>query len=399
MAANGNTFSNHRRRNIILSVIAVALYWLALYLYRPTLSTYVKMRLPDNLAIVGTILSMYGLGQMLLRLPLGILSDWAGRRIPFIIGGLVLCAIGSAMMGLLPTAGGLLGGHLVVGFAAATWVPMVVFFSSLFPPKEAVRASSLLTLVSSLARMLATGVTGFLNERFGYAMAFMLAAMCSCLAVCVIVPTREATITIKKPTLRTFGKIIGRRDVLVPSLLSMVFMYANWASVYGFIPILAQDMGATDVTLSLMLSMNLLVQTLGNLLATTAVVRFGERALVYFTFASVGLGVAGAAWAPNLTWLFVAQLLIGLSHGVGYPVLMGLSIRDVDESQRTTAMGLHQSIYAIGMFAGPALTGVLGDALGIRDTFYATATVTFIIGVLGTQFLRSGGSATDAKDA
>jgi len=280
----------------------------------------------------------------------------------------------------------------VVGFAAGTWVPLIVLFSSLFPPKEAVRASALLTLVSSVSRMVATGVTGSLNARYGYAAPFMLAAIAAAAAVVAMLPSRETPNAPRPANLRSFWAILSRRDVLVPSLLSMVFMYCNWASTYGFVPIIAQGLGGSDVTISLMLSMNLLITTLGNLFTGAAVVRFGERAMVYLTFISVGLGVAGAAWAPNLTWLFVSQLCIGLAHGVGYPALMGLSIRDVEETQRTTAMGLHQSIYAIGMFAGPALTGVLGAAIGLRATFYATATVALVLGILGTQYMRGGGA-------
>lgn len=392
MTATNGAQSAHRQRNIILCVIAVALYWVALYLYRPTLATYVQSQVPNNLALVGAILSMYGLGQMIIRVPLGIASDWVGRRKPFIIGGLVLASVGAAIMGLWPTAAGLLGGHLVVGFAAGTWVPLIVLFSSLFPPKEAVRASALLTLASSVSRMVATGVTGSLNARYGYAAPFMLAAIAAAAAVVAMLPSRETPNAPRPANLRSFWAILSRRDVLVPSLLSMVFMYCNWASTYGFVPIIAQELGGSDVTISLMLSMNLLITTLGNLFTGAAVVRFGERAMVYLTFISVGLGVAGAAWAPNLTWLFVSQLCIGLAHGVGYPALMGLSIRDVEETQRTTAMGLHQSIYAIGMFAGPALTGVLGAAIGLRATFYATATVALVLGILGTQYMRGGGA-------
>jgi len=392
MTATNGAHSAHRQRNIILCVIAVALYWVALYIYRPTLATYVQGKLPNDLALVGVILSMYGLGQMIIRVPLGIASDWVGRRKPFIIGGLLLGGVGAAMMGLWPTAGGLLGGHLVVGFAAGTWVPLIVLFSSMFPPQEAVRASALLTLVSSVSRMVATGITGSLNASYGYAVPFMLAALAAAAAAVVMLPTRETANKPRQANLRSLWAILSRRDVLVPSLLSMLFMYCNWASTYGFVPIIAQELGGSDVTISLMLSMNLLITTLGNLFTGAAVLRFGERAMVYLTFISVSLGVAGAAWAPNLTWLFVSQLCIGLAHGVGYPALMGLSIRDVEETQRTTAMGLHQSIYAIGMFAGPAITGVLGAAVGLRPTFYATATVALILGLLGTRYMRGGGA-------
>ncbi|MFZ5918539.1 MAG: MFS transporter [Chloroflexota bacterium] len=59
--------------------------------------------------------------------------------------------------------------------------------------------------------------------------------------------------------------------------------------------------------------------------------------------------------------------------GISYPVLMGMSIRHVDDTERTTAMGLHQAVYAAGMFAGPWLSGILADAVGLRPMLGVTA--------------------------
>jgi MFS family permease len=45
-------------------------------------------------------------------------------------------------------------------------------------------------------------------------------------------------------------------------------------------------------------------------------------------------------------------------------------------------MGLHQSVYAIGMFAGPWLSGILADGMGIRWMFGVTAVACLAIGLL-----------------
>jgi len=52
---------------------------------------------------------------------------------------------------------------------------------------------------------------------------------------------------------------------------------------------------------------------------------------------------------------------------------MGLSIEQVDGARRSTAMGIHQSVYAIGMFVGPWMGGILADAVGIRWMFGSVA--------------------------
>ena len=143
--------------------VIVFLYWMALYLYVPTLPTYAQTK-TSSLALVGTILAQYGLWQAIVRLPVGIASDWAGRRKPFILVGILLAGVGAYVMGSAGDSQQLLLGRAITGLAAATWVPLVVAFSSLFPPGEAVRASATLTLVGSLGRVLATAANGPLNN-------------------------------------------------------------------------------------------------------------------------------------------------------------------------------------------------------------------------------------------
>ena len=109
-----------RKKMIILYATVVFLYWLALYLYVPTLPTYVESKV-ENLAMVGGILSMYGLWQMIIRLPLGIASDWVGQRKPFIIGGFVIAGLGALVMTLSESGSGLLVGRAITGLAAGTW--------------------------------------------------------------------------------------------------------------------------------------------------------------------------------------------------------------------------------------------------------------------------------------
>jgi MFS family permease len=48
-------------------------------------------------------------------------------------------------------------------------------------------------------------------------------------------------------------------------------------------------------------------------------------------------------------------------------------------------MGLHQAVYAIGMFVGPWLSGIFANALGLRPMLGITAGMCLVLGVLGTK--------------
>jgi DHA1 family multidrug resistance protein-like MFS transporter len=384
--AKGSSQGGSRRLTIAFYLIAVFFYWIALYLYMPTLPTYVKSK-SDNLAIVGVVLSMYGLGQAMVRLPIGVIADWLGRRRPFILAGFALAGLGAWVMGISGGVEGLLAGRAITGLAAGTWTPLVALFSAHFPPQEVVRASALLTLVGSAGRLLATSATGSLNELGGHSLAFFLAAGSAGLAILMMLPSKDIRRAPRRPSLKGVASLITRREVLLPALLSMVAQHANWGATFGFVPILAKDLGATDVAQSMLMSMNTAIFMVGNLAATAALRWVRTRPLVYFGFVLLSAGMATAAFAGSLPLVFVAQGCIGLAQGIGHPVLMGLSIRPVADGERTTAAGLHQSVYAIGMFSGPVVSGMLADAMGIRPMLAMTAFVCLALGVLAVRWL------------
>ncbi|MEJ2210644.1 MAG: MFS transporter, partial [Anaerolineae bacterium] len=177
------------------------------------------------------------------------------------------------------------------------------------------------------------------------------------------------------------GRLVTRRDVLMPTLLSAVSQYSAWAVPLSFLPILARQLGADGVAQSGLVSLHIGLLTVGGLLAATLSARFGARRLVYAGFLLLSAGIGAAALAPALPFVFLAEFFIGLGMGISYPVLMGLSIRNVDDAQRTTAMGLHQAVYGIGMFAGPWLSGILADAAGLRPMLGLTAAGCLALGL------------------
>ena len=209
-----------------------------------------------------------------------------------------------------------------------------------------------------------------------------------------MLPAPQQRRKLQRPGLAGIGRLISRRDVLLPSLLAAVNQYVNWSATFSFMPILARQLGATDVTLSLLMSLHIGVGIAGNLLTTVLVARVGARRLVYFGFLLLSGGLGLASLAPSLAVIFVAQFWLGLSQGIGYPVLMGLSIRHVAAAHRTTAMGLHQAVYAIGMFSGPWLSGMLADALGIQPMFGLTALACLSLGLSVARQLEKRGVET-----
>ena len=367
--------------------VAVFFFWAAQYIYLPTLPTYAQSKVND-LSLVGFVLSMYGLWQALIRLPLGIASDWFGWRKPFLIGGLALAGVGAWVMATSDNFAGLAIGRSITGLSAGTWVVLVVAFSALFPPEEAVRASALLTLFNSAGRIVATATTGILTD-IGSTLPFFVATGIGLFSAIIILPVDEPRRPPKAPSIAGIGRLLARRDVMVPTLLSTIAQYALWTTSFGFLTMLAKQLGASNVMQSAVVTLHLVFVVLGNLIVSSQTKRVGTQRLVYASFALLFVGMMIAALAPSLLILFAAPVFIGLALGIGYPVTMGMSIARVDDAERTIAMGLHQAIYATGMFVGPALSGVLADHIGLQPMFGVTAGACLVLGLIGTRYIES----------
>ncbi len=376
------------KRKIALTIVIVFLYWVALYLFVPTLPVYVQSKVND-LALVGVILSMYGLWQIFARMPSGIISDWIGWRRPDILLGMALVGIGAWILANSQNATGLLVGRSITGIGAGAWVPLVVLFTSLFPPKDVIKATAILSAVNSIGRIVGSSSNGFLTSLGGYLLPFEVSVGAALLAIVAVLLLPEKRHPPQKPSLHKLGALFIRPDVLLPSLLSVILHYGDWTASFTFTPILAAQLGASNVLLSLLASMNLGMVLVGNAFSSAMSHRLGSKNLVVVCFVTQALGMVGAALAPSLWVVFLAQCAIGFAFGVGYPVLMGLSIEKVNHLEQNSAMGLHQSVYALGMFAGPWLSGILAKAIGIQPMFGIVGGSILVLGMLGQRALKT----------
>ena len=165
---------------------------------------------------------------------------------------------------------------------------------------------------------------------------------------------------------------------MLPSCVSLVIQISTWGITFSFLAIRAENLGGNDIVKSLLISLNLVALTSASLLNTIITKKVNH---IYLLAVSIFLFVAGIAVmfaTKSLSFLYLGTILMGIANGFAYPTLMGLSIRDVDQSHRTSAMGIHQSVYAVGMFAGPWLGGILAGVVGIPTMFGISAAFTLI---------------------
>ena len=85
---------------------AVFLFWFSVYTYPSFLTTYATNTLGATKVLAGMIVGSYGLTQMILRIPLGIVSDILKKRKLFVMIGFGLSILASGGLALVALLAG-----------------------------------------------------------------------------------------------------------------------------------------------------------------------------------------------------------------------------------------------------------------------------------------------------
>jgi len=375
-----------RRLQFIQYALLVFFFWAAMYIFVPTLSVYAQTVM-SNLALVGIAVSVNAFGQIIFRIPLALLADRFGIHKQLIMAGALSTAFGAYLMGSTDSASGLIIGRALTGVGASTWILMIVFFSSMFPAKDTVRATAILVSINTVGRFIGATSTGFLNEIGGYSLAFYVSAGLAILAFIVYMPNLSPKHTAVTMNLKDVKKVIVHPAVVIPALLGLLNEIAFFTAAQTFFPILAKSFGAGNIHLSLLLDVNLAVVIIANLVMSVVVKKTGPFPVFYTCFTFMVAGLLVAVFANTMWMVYLAQLVLGIGSGTVYSALVGYSMEHVEANSRSTAAAIQQSITAIGMFIGPWLGGVIADRLGIQPMLGIIAGLTFICGYFGTFLL------------
>ena len=362
------------RRHVFLFSVATFFYWAGLYLYMPIFSVHAKS-LGASLSMVGVIVAAYAIPQVLFRIPLGILFDSVRRRKSLIAAGILMTSAGALGLGLAPGPWTLFGARIVTGVGAAAWVAFAVYFAAYYPETAAPRAIGIINFVQGAAIVVATYGGGMVAQKLGDRSAFYGAAVLGLVALGAHLAARE-------PAVATRVRRISRADLtavarywplIIVSLMGVLSQFANWAGLFGFVPVYAARIGADSSDLGLITMASLAASALASLLTMRLVRATGS--LVSIVLGAVLLGgtmvfVPGMHSLPALIGL---MLVNGIGRGLIQTLLMSLSVQSIPAPLRATAMGVYQAIYAVGMLSGPLVTGLLADRLGLDRAFYVAA--------------------------
>ena len=176
----------------------------------------------------------------------------------------------------------------------------------------------------------------------------------------------ETRIDVEPIKISQLIKVMYNKQLIVASVLCAISQFVTFATAMSFVSNFAKDIGASDLDLGLLTASFVLPMILGSYLSgKKAVLNLGMRVLLLSGFGLLAVYCVLIPLCPSVAYMYPVQLMGGFGNGIVFSLLMAYSIGGVDPQKKSTAMGVFQSLYSLGMTFGPTVMGaVLGTAVG-----------------------------------
>ena len=364
-----------------LFYVVVSFFWFSLYAYVPYVTPYAEY-LGASMRLMGLIAGAYGFTQMVIRFPLGIFSDRLRRRKLFVQLGVFFAAVSGFLAFFFPSPQMLLVMRATGGIAASAWVTFTVLGASYYKADESTKVMGHMSAANAFGRMLALLAGGIIAQWLGIPHAFLLAGIGGIVGLVISIGIKEnrPSQDVAPPNLKGLLDVARNRQLLFCSVLGVLSMYISFATTFGFTPLAAHQLNASQFQLGMLgvLSTGPSI-FIAPIAGTIMPKKLGAPLTLAIGFAVAGAGSALVAVSDTLVLLFVVQILASLGGAIVNTLLLGLCIRDISAEKRATAMGFFQAVYGLGMFMGPFVTGNISHSFGLMTAFVFTG----IVGALG----------------
>ncbi|WP_342048377.1 MFS transporter [Bacillus sp. OTU530] len=364
-------------------VIVTFIYWFSMYIYVPIFVPYLNY-LGGSYALAGLIVGSYGIMQILLRLPVGLLSDMLQIRKPFIVLGLVTSFISCLGFALTESLEFAFVSRGIAGITASMWVAFTVLYASYFKREDSTKAMGNIQFITVAAQLTSMSLSGYLVSKWGWKAPFWFGAIIGLVGLFMSFWIKEFNnkkVNQNKIKIREFQDVFKNPLNLKASLLSTLAHAVLFITMFGFTPNQALNIGASkDSLIFLVLSFMVPHAIAPILTGQYLLTRFNTWSILYIGFLGTTIFSVVIPTISRLDLLYVTQAFNGFFQGMTIPLLMGMAIQQVSNKKRATAMGFFQAIYALGIFFGPFIAGIFSKEAGFKSVFYLAA----LLAAIGT---------------
>jgi MFS family permease len=365
--------SGVERRAVGALALLYSFRMLGLFMVLPLLALYATDMPGASPLMLGLALGAYGFSQALLQIPLGWLSDRIGR-LPVILAGLLLFAIGSLVAGLAETVPGIVLGRLLQGAGAIAGTVMALV-ADVTDEEQRTKAMAIVGASIGLSFAVSLVLGPVVAGVSGLSGVFLLTAVLAVVGIAVVVvgvprgvQSREhAEVGTRRGMI---GKVL-REPALRRLNFSVFSLHFILTASFLVIPFALQD------TLSLSREAHWKVYLpvlVASLLGMLPLLRLAERhgrvrLVLVSSVAMLLLSIAGITLLPVPWVLVVALWLYFVAVNYLEASLPSLVSKAVFAGGKGTALGVYSTCQFIGAFTGGALGGLALQHGGVPGLF------------------------------
>jgi len=368
-----------QRNQASLILWIVVCFWFAQYVYIPYQTTYLLLaHISSNL--VGIIIGAYGISQLLLRLPVGILADLSSNHKFFIILGSFFAGAASLFRILLPDEVGFLIANILSGTASATWISFMILYMSFFKKEDQTRATSKIIMANNTGILLGFVTSTFLYGSVGMVVICAFSAAAGLIA-CLLSFFLHTTKPTGQPKVRVSEllQVLKDKNLLLYSCLALVQQGVQMATTMSFTNQIIKDLGATNMEIGFSSIIYMISAVLFAKLASTKFLeRLTKKQWIYSSFLLLGIYCLLVPQSSSIFIVCLLQLIPGMGTGILFSLITSEALQSIPQQKRSTAMGFFQAVYAIGMTTFPIISGSIYEHLSMKAAFIFLAGTCFI---------------------
>lgn len=357
-----------KRSRQLLSIV-ILFFWASEYCHVPYFTPYLNM-LGFSVTAIGIMVGTYGFTQMIVRIPLGIFTDVSGKYKAVVVMGTVFTTVSSFGLIFAKSMWFVMFCRFLAGIAASTWISFTVLYSAYYQAEEGVQAMANISIFNNGGKLLAF-VLGTITANFwGYRVPLVMSFLTGLIAIFFALQLKAIPIRREPMQISHIVGVFKNPAVLLPSFFAILMQMVLHGTVFSFTSTIAENLGATKLQIGINTSLFTVIQVFAaGWVGRVLVKKIGTTKSVMLGFFFMSVTCVMEAFAPNIWVLFLAQLICGIGNLLLFSVLAALAIRYVPQENQSTAMGLFQALYGIGMTAGPVLVGNIASASGYQMAY------------------------------
>jgi len=343
-----------------------------------------------NQGDIGVVMGIFALASAISRPWVAEMIDRIGRKRSYTLGSILMLASPFLYLGIQDPLGSaylpflLLRALHGVGLAIC-FTSVFTFMADILPQDRLNEGIGMFGISGLIGIAIGPILAEIMLEHFGFAGLFIVAGILSGISLIIHQPLKESAPTGEEESdLTTFFGLFRREKFIVVGLISLLFG-VGLAGSGNFVAPLAEErnLGFISAYFFCYSGGAITIRFVNGWLSG----KFGENRILPCSIVLYMAGLLLLPLAYNQEVLCVAGILSGIGHGLLFPLLNTMAVRDESASIRGKATGIFTGGIDSGIFAGSLILGYIGDWFGLNVLFLC-AVLSMTIALIIFRFRR-----------